>query len=176
MAVFLIIVSCLLWLAALWTLRGRQIASPALSFAALLCLSQAETNGYHLLPLNMTILSGWLVMTVVVMFTTYLQPIVVRSQTRGWGYLTVGALAGMAVGLLGFTVTSSVSMLYAIMILGTVAGTYLGFLLYTRTPEGCPVAPGSGNFFRYLLAKGFPTVITVMQIGVALTLAIYVNQ
>lgn len=176
MALFLIIISCLLWLAALWTLRGRQIASPALSFAALLCLSQAQRGGYHLLPLNMVILSGWLIMTVVVMFTTYLQPAVVRSQTRGWAYLAVGGLAGMAVGLLGFTISSSVSILYGIMILGTVAGTYLGFLLYTRTPDGRPVAPGSGNFFRYLLAKGFPTVITVSQIGVALTLAIYINQ
>ena len=56
------------------------------------------------------------------------------------------------------------------MILATVAGICLGFLLYTNTPDGRPVAPRTGHFFKYLLAKGFPTAVTVMQAGVALVL------
>lgn len=174
MGTFLIILSCLLWLASFALLRGRQIAAPAVSFAALLCLSFATKNGYQILPINITMLTGWLCMTLVVIFTTFLQPAVVRAQTKGWGYIAGGALAGMAVGLLGSTFSHSVSVLYGIMILATVAGIILGFLLYTRTPDGSPVAPGSGNFFRYLLAKGFPTAITVMQAGVAVVLAIAV--
>lgn len=173
MAIFLIILSALLWAASGYMLRGRQMVAPVLSFAALLCLSLARRDGYQLLPINLTMLSGWFCMTVVVMFVTYLQPAVLRAQTKGWGYLAGGAVTGMVVGLLGYTVTANVSMLYGLMILGTVVGTILGFLLYVRTPDGKGVAPGSGHFFRYLLAKGFPTAITVMQLGVALTLAVY---
>ena len=172
MTVFLIILSCLLWGLALFALARRPALGPALSYVALLTLSFAQYNGVPLLPINSVMLIGWLCMTLVVMFATYLQPVAVVSQTRGMGYIIVGALTGMAVGLLGFTCTSNLPLLYAIMILATVAGIYLGFLLYTRTPEGRPVAPGSGFFLNYLLAKGFPTAITVMQIGVALVLAI----
>ena len=111
-------------------------------------------------------------MTVVVTTATLLQPVAVRKTRRGMGYIIVGALAGMSVGILGYTVASQVSMLYGIMIAATVAGTFLGFLLYTNTPEGRAINVASGNFFRYLLAKGFPTAITVMQIGVALVLTI----
>ena len=175
MYIFLIILSCLLWLSSLGALRGRQIAAPALSFAALAVLGLARKGGYPLLPINVTILTGWLVMTLVVMFACYLQPPVVRAQTKGWGYMAGGALVGMALGLLGHTVSSGVSMMYGIMVVATAAGTVIGFLLYTNTPDGRPVAPRSGHFFKYLLAKGFPTAITVMQMGVALVLLIAVT-
>ena len=85
-----------------------------------------------------------------------------------------GALAGMAVGLLACSFTTSIGILYTSMISGTVAGIFFGFLLYSRTPDGRPVGIGSGHFFQYLLAKGFPTAITVMQIGVAIVLAVAV--
>ena len=170
MATFLIILSCLLWLFSFWLLRGRQIAAPAVSFLALLVLSLAKRNGWQVLPINMTMLTGWLCMTLVVMFACYRQPAAVRAQTKGWGYFTGGALVGMMLGLLGTTFSVAVSTLYGIMILATVAGICLGFLLYTNTPDGRPVAPRTGHFFKYLLAKGFPTAVTVMQAGVALVL------
>lgn len=175
MDIFLIIAACVLWLASFRFLTGRQILSPALSYAALVLLSLANRNGYPLLPLNATILTGWFFMTLVVTFIILLQPEAVRRQTRGTAYILVGAIAGLALGLLGFSFVKGLGMLYSVMIIGIVVGIFLGFLLYTRTPEGTPVAPGSGNFFRYLLAKGFPAAITVMQAGVALvlTLAIY---
>lgn len=173
MALFLIILSGVLWLGSLWLLRGRQIGAPALSFAALVVLSLAKSNGYQLLPINLTMLSGWLCMTLVVTFACWLQPAVIRAQSKGWGYITGGAITGMVVGLLGYTVGGSLSLLNGIMILCTVAGIFLGFLLYTRTPDGRAIAPGSGYFFKYLLAKGFPTAITVMQLGVALLLVIH---
>lgn len=172
MTVFLIILSVLLWIASGALLWGRQIAAPASSFLALLCMSFTTRNGYPMLPVNGTILTGWLCMTLVVMFIVILQPAVVRAQTRGMAYFVVGALAGMVIGLLGFTITSNVSMLYGIMVIATLIGIFLGFLSYTRTPEGRPIAPGTGNFLRYLLAKGFPTAITVMQLGVVLVLTI----
>lgn len=172
MAVLLIILSCCLWVLSLWLLRGRQVAAPAASFLALLVLSFAKKNGWQLLPINMTMLTGWLCMTLVVMFACYLQPAAVRAQTKGWGYITGGGITGMMLGLLGSSFPIGISVLYGIMIIATAAGIFFGFLLYTNTPDGRPVAPQSGHFFKYLLAKGFPTAVTIMQAGVALVLLV----
>ena len=175
MAIFLIISSCVLWLFSLWLLRGRQLVAPLASFLALFLLSFAKKNGWQLLPINMTMLTCWLCMTLVVMFTCYLQPAAVRAQTKGWGYMTGGAVVGMMLGLLGSSFNVGVSILYGIMILATIAGIFFGFLMYTNTPDGRPVAPNRGYFLKYLLAKGFPTAVTVMQAGVALVLLVAVS-
>lgn len=173
MTVFLIILSVVLFIAALLLVPRRIILAPAASYLALLTLSFAKDgNGYQMVPINSTILFGWLCMTLVVMVATILQPLPLRSTGRGTGYITVGALAGMAIGVLAYTFTSSLSLLYGIMIAATAAGCFFGFLLYTNTPEGRPVSIGSGNFFKYLLAKGFPIAITVMQAGVVFVLLV----
>lgn len=172
MYILIIILCALLWLCSLVALHGRQMLAPALSYGALILLSFARKGGYQLLPINTTILMGWFLMTVVVMLIVILQSEAVRRQTRGTVYMIIGAITGMAVGLLGFTFSDNLQLLYGAMIAGVIVGIFCGFLLYTRTPEGAPVAPGSGNFFRYLLAKGFPTGITVMQLGVVLVLTI----
>jgi len=176
MTTFMIILSCLLFAAALVALPRRIILAPALAYLGLVTISFATRNGYPLLPVNGAILIGWFCMTVVITLAIILQPLPVRNQSRGMGYIMTGALAGLAVGLLGFTTTASVTLLYSLMIVAVIAGIFFGFLLYTRTPDGRPVAMGSGNFFRYLLAKGFPTAITVMQGGVVLVLLIAINQ
>lgn len=172
MTIFLIILSILLWIGAGWCLFGRPALAPLLSLLALNSLSFMTRNGYKVLPLNDTILIGWFAMTFVVICATIFQPEAVRRQTRGTAYMLVGALVGMALGLLGFSIGSDIAMRYGLMILATAVGVVLGFLLYTNTPDGCPVRPGSGRFFRLLLAKGFPTAITVMQLGVALVVVI----
>ena len=101
MTLFLIILSCVLWAVSLIALAGRPALGPALSYLALLSLSFAGFPAAEYI--NNTILIGWLCMTLVVMFATYLQPAAVVSQTRGMGYIIVGGVVGMAVGLLGFT-------------------------------------------------------------------------
>lgn len=175
MAVFLIISSVVLWVAAIVMLPLRTLYAPALSYLGLLVISFAKSNGIPILPVNNVILTGWLCMTLVVMLATLMQPVAVRNERRGMGYIIIGAFMGMAVGLLGFTLSASLSILYGIMIVATAAGIFFGFMLYTKTPEGSGLDFSSGNFFRYLAAKGFPTAITVMQIGVVLviTLALY---
>ena len=167
MAVFIIILSILLWLAALAALLRRQIAAPALGYLGLLCLSFAKDGNLPLLPISPSILWGWLAMTAVVTMAVLLQPS---------GYMTGGALTGLAVGLLGFSATPDLGMLYGIMVVAVAAGVFFGFLLFSRTPRGAGFGPSSGHFFNYLLAKGFPTAITVMQIGVALVLAIALQK
>ena len=170
MTVFLIIVSCVLWIAAIATLPRRPLFSPFLSYLGLLIISFAKSGPYELLPINGVMTTGWLCMTMVVMLTTLMQPADVRKESRGMGYIIVGAFTGLAVGLLGYTVSTDISMLYGIMIVAVVVGIFCGFLLFSRTPRGTSFSIASGNFFRYLLAKGFPTAITVMQIGIVLVL------
>ena len=178
MAIFLIIVSCLLWLLAIASLFKRPILGPLLSYLGLWLLSFARRPGvggdmtYPVLPINNTILLVWACMTVVVLIATILQPDTIKSQTRGTGYMTVGALAGLAVGLMAFSFSASLSLLYASMVLGVIAGVFFGFLLFTNTPDGGAVNLRSGRFFTYLLAKGFPIAITVMLPGVVCVLAL----
>lgn len=177
MSTFIIIISILLFLAAIVMLPVRMPAAPSLSFAGLLVISLARNaRGYPVIPVNTTILLCWFFMTVVVTIATMMQPAPVRDTSRGMGYITTGAIAGMAVGLLGFTTSYRLNMLYSLMIAATSIGTFLGFLFFTNTPDGRAVGIKSGNFFRYLLAKGFPTAITVMQIGVALVIVIALYQ
>ncbi|MDE6218299.1 MAG: hypothetical protein K2F64_04780 [Muribaculaceae bacterium] len=175
MAVFLIILSILLWLAALAMLPARTLYAPALSYLGLVAISLAKSQGLQIIPVNSVILMTWLCMTVIVMLATLMQPAGVRSSSAGSGYMIGGALTGMMVGLLGFSFSSTLTMLYGIMVVATLVGTFFGFLLFSRTPAGAPWSVASGNFFRYLLAKGFPVAITVMMIGIVavISLAIY---
>lgn len=167
----------MLFAAAIILLPKRLLVAPACAYLGLLAISFARApQGYPLVPVNAAMLIGWLCMTIVVMTATLMQPVPVRNATRGMGYIITGAVAGMAVGLLAFTATYRLSMLYALMIVATAAGTFMGFLLYTNTPDGRAVGLSSGNFFRYLLAKGFPTAITIMQLGVVLVLVIALYQ
>ena len=175
MAIFLIIISILCWAASIWCLFARQIIAPALSYLGLLLLSFAKVDVYPLLPINNVMLIGWLSMTVVVMIATILQPDRIVRQTKGMAFIVIGGIVGLAVGLLGFTVESA-ALRYSIMIISVVAGIFFGFLLYSNTPDGQPVRIGSGNFFKYLLAKGFPTAITLMQPGVVLVLLISIKN
>lgn len=177
MSTFIIILSVLLFLAAIVALPTRLAAAPVCSYIGMVVISLARTpEGYPLVPLNATILTIWLCMTLIVMVATLLQPLPVRNTSRGMGYIIIGAMAGMAVGLLGFTVSYQLNILYGLMIGATVVGTFLGFLLFTNTPDGRAVGIRTGNFFKYLLAKGFPTAITVMQIGVVLVIVIALYQ
>lgn len=173
MSVFLLVASIIVWLAAIFMLPSRPMYSPALSYMGLLALSFCESDGLAWLPINNNMLISWLCITVVVMMATMLQPASVRMQTRGMAYIIGGAIVGLAIGLLGFTVASSIAMLYAIMIVATAAGIFFGFLLYSNTPDGRAVGITSGHFFNYLLAKGFPTAVTIMQIGLVFVLIIY---
>lgn len=168
----LAILACVLWLLSWWSLFGRPILGPVISFVALWVLSLAGSGGLQLVPVNGTMLIGWLAITLVVSAVTLMQPVAIRQQTRGTGYMLGGALTGMVLSLCGNYVTSDPSLFNGIMIICTAAGTFLGYYLFTRTPEGGAVRPGSGNFFRYLLAKGFPVAVSVMMAGLAAVLIV----
>lgn len=167
MCTFWIIVCAVFWILSVWGMLRNQLLAPAFSYLGLFALSIASNGLMALVPINNTILIGWLCMTLVVMLATVLQPVAVRQQRRGTGYLTVGAFTGLAIGLLGFTITSSLPTLYGLMVIGVAAGAFFGYIIFSRSEAGAAIAPRTGNFFRYLLAKGFPIAISVMIMGVA---------
>ena len=149
MMIFLIILASLLWIGAFAAFPRRIILGPPLSCCALILLSLARRNGYPLVPLSSGMTLSWISITLVVMIIIILQNPAIRMQSRGTGYMLIGALAGMAVGLLGYT--------------------------FSNTPDGRAIAPGSGHFLRYLLAKGFPALVTVGQLGIAAVILIAAN-
>ena len=168
-----IVFASLLYLLGLIMLPIRIVASPACSFLGLLILSFAKNpDGYPLLPINSSTVFGWLCVTVLVTVATLCQPAAVRNVNKGMGYITGGSIVGLAIGLLGFSIWSTTGALYGAMVVCTAVGTFLGYLVFTATPAGRNVNFRSGNFFTYLLAKGFPTAITIMQGGVVLVLLI----
>lgn len=172
-----IVFSCLFYLAALLLMTRRPLVAPCCSFMGLLILSFAKTSdGYPLLPINTTLIIGWLCMTVFVTIITFMQPSAIIKSTKGTGYMAAGSIVGMAIGLLGFTFSSIPNVLYAIMIVATAAGTFFGYIIFVNTPSAKAVSFGSGQFFTYILAKGFPIAITTMQMGVVLVLLIAMHN
>lgn len=173
MSVFLLIASIIVWAAAIWFLPSRPLFSPALSYLGLVGISFCN---FPTIEVTNSMLMSWLCITVVVMMATILQPAAINRQARGMAYIIGGGVVGLVIGLLGFTVATTISAYYAIMIVATAVGIFFGFLLYSRTPDGSAIGVMSGNFFRYLMAKGFPTAVTLMQIGLVLVLLIAANQ
>ncbi len=172
MTIFLIILSVTLWVAAFAFFGRRILLSPALSYCALMALSFTSYEGLPLVPVGNAMSLSWLCITLVVMLIIVLQNPAVRIQSRGTGYMLLGAVAGMAVGLLGYTFTSTLNTLYAMMMGGTAVGCILGLLVFTNTPDGRAVAPATGHFWSYLRAKGFPALVTVAQLGIAAVILI----
>lgn len=175
MAIFLIIISIIAWCASLVLLFKNRLVAPVVSYIGLLLLSLAKMEGMQLVPINGTILVSWLCMTLIVMAATVLQSADERNDNRGIGYLLGGALTGMMVGLLAFTMQATISMLFGIMVIATACGVFFGYLLFASTPSGKPFSLAGGKFYTSLLAKGFPVAITVMQIGVALVIILAKN-
>ena len=172
-----IVFSSILYAASLALLGFRLVASPLCAFLGLLILSFGhDSSGYPILPISSSTIFGWLCVTILVTVATLLQPRPVRDTRRGIWYITAGSIVGLAIGLLGFTITAYAGALYAIMIIAVAAGTFFGYLVYASTPAGKGIGIGSGRFFSYFLAKGFPVAVTIMQIGVVLVLIIAVNS
>lgn len=171
MSIPLLILSTILFIGSFATLFVRDMLAPILGFLALLLMWLSDA-----LPLNSTIIIMWLCITAIVTCLPAIRQHKLDIGKQGSAYLLTGAFTGMVVGLLGVTFTPTVSMLYGIMIVATVAGTFFGFMLFSNTPAGKDYSFTSGKFFEYLLAKGFPTAITVMQAGIVLTLLTYKSQ
>ena len=167
----LLILSIICFAGAVALIFVREMLAPVAAFLGLLFMWLSNS-----LPLNSTIIIMWLCMSAIVTCVPMLQDSFTRTRRDGLGYMTAGAFTGLAVGLLGITFADTPSMLYGIMIVGTAAGTFFGYMLYTNTPKGRTMNPVARRSFGYLLAKGFPIAITAMEIGVVLVLLLLVSQ
>lgn len=167
MTIALIILAIMLYAAGGLLLLKRELLGPIASFLALTAVYGSSTL---LIPVNM--LLTWLCITLVISAVSAMQPPEVMSQHRGMGYMCLGALGGMALGLTGYSFGATGNAVYALMVLGTLLGTAIGYVLFTRTPAGQALRQSRSRFVSYLLAKGFPVAIAVMQLGVVLTLLI----
>ncbi|MCH5223181.1 MAG: hypothetical protein J1E82_04000 [Muribaculaceae bacterium] len=167
-----IIFGSLLFLIGLIFIPYRLVGAPCSCFLGLLIFSMGKTpEGYPMLPLGTGLVLGWLFMSVFITILTLCQPAAIRNMRKGMYYYLFGALTGMAVGLLGFTFAGTPGARYAIMIVATAVGVFLGAMMYASTPDGRSVNLASGHFFSYFMAKGFPTAISVMQLGTVLVVA-----
>lgn len=170
MSVILAISAVLLMAGSFMLLFKKELLGPVASFLA---MGAVYFSGY--LPMNANMLITWLCLTLIVTGVSAMQAPAIMAQTRGMGYITVGAVAGMAVGLLGFSISDVLGTIYAMMSVGVLAGIFFGYILFTRTPQGLQLAYNRSRFVSYLLAKGFPVAISVMQLGVLLILLITVT-
>lgn len=171
MSIPLLIISIVFFIASIVMIFVREMLSPVAAFLGLLFMWLSDA-----LPLNSTIVIMWLCMAVLVTCIPMLQDMSLRNSRHGLGYMTSGAFVGLAVGLLGVSFVTSAPMLYGVMIVAVAVGVFFGFMLYTNTPDGKSRNIAFRRSFSYLLAKGFPIAITVMQIGIVLVLLILVNQ
>ena len=110
------------------------------------------------------LLASWGVIVVVVLVIDFLLPSSISRATNGMGYMGVGGLVGLFVGMTGFSLAWAVA--------GAAAGVLLGAFAHTRMPGGKALGFPSSRFFQYLCAKGLPAVVTLGLIGIALLLVV----
>ena len=109
-------------------------------------------------------LGYWGAMVFLVFTISSLQSPALTKATQGTVPITLTSLAGMVVGL------SLAS--YAALLVGAVGGAVAGGIFFARTPKGAALHFPSKRFLQYLCAKGFPTVVSVSLLGMALMVAV----
>ncbi len=119
-----------------------------------LCLLHWST--YTTLPRWVFIFYG--AATLMVMGIRYLSPKgEPDGRLTGNLYLGLGAMMGCLLGMID----------PRFMVLGTIIGTVLGEIAYSRTPNGKWLLFSKSNFIQYLCAKGLQAIIAVAMMGVA---------
>lgn len=102
----------------------------------------------------------WAVATSVVVCLRLALPITVARSKAGLPFISGGALTATFVGMLFNT--------QAAIILSAVAGAVLGAIAFSNTSKGAPMEFPSRKFFNYTAAKGFPVIVTVAMVALAL--------
>ena len=96
--------------------------------------------------------------TLMVMGIRYLSPKgEPDKKNTGNLYLGLGALMGCLLGMIE----------PRFMVLGTIIGTVMGQVAFTRTPNGKWLLFPKSNFMHYLCAKGLAVVVAVAMLGLA---------
>lgn len=100
----------------------------------------------------------WGVAAVVVLALWFMLPRHVVASRRGMPFLCTGALAGTVVGMV-FNTSAGI-------ILGAAVGIFLAALVMGRSAVGRDLEYPTKKYFNYVLAKGFPVLVTFAILGV----------
>lgn len=150
---FAYIAGCILLLAIALVMAFRSkryaVAVAYLSLCAVALIAPPEVR--------MSPLLFWGVAMVIVLVIDRLLPSDISKSRMGLGYMAGGGLVGLMVGIL-----------VSAVVVGTFVGTLLGGIAYAKTPEGKALEFPSSKFLSYLCAKGFPAMITLCIIGIAI--------
>lgn len=149
-----IILAILLMGCALWMCIKPYIPSCLPAYAAFWIL---KASGAVSAP--SALMLSWGIVVIVLLIIDYIQPQAVAKATNGTLFFTVGALAGVAVGMNFMSQTG--------ILVGAGAGLIFGAFAFSRSASGKALGFPSVRFFQYLCAKGFPIIVTISIIGIA---------
>lgn len=101
----------------------------------------------------------WGVATLLVIGIDFLLPKSKTIDLKGRGYVGLGTLAAMVVGMLFGSPG---------IILGAAIGAFFGALAYGRTPQGAALQFPSSKFLSFLCARGLPAVVAFSMVGIVM--------
>lgn len=150
----LLIIAILLAVCSIWFSYRPYLPPYITAYAALWILKWSGSAN----P-DSWLLTSWGIAAAILLIIDLAQPKALTKATNGLAYMSVGALAGTMTGLC-FTVS------YVWMVLGAIAGTAFGTIVFMRTPMGKALGFASPQFFRYIPAKFFPVAVTYCLLGI----------
>ena len=150
MNIFLIILSIICAVTAIAFTIRPYITAPIPAYISLWLLKFSDT-----VYISNSILIGWGLVTAVTVLIDIMQPQQISKATNGTIYISIGAMAGMIVGLSTLSVDSC---MWAVT--GAIAGAIFGTIIYGRSASAAPLQFPSARFRRYALAKIFPVAVT----------------
>lgn len=154
MTIMIICISSLFLLAAAALMMTRQRLAPAAAWIglALLLLTSAHVP-------TLSTVGFWAAAAAIATAINYMLPASVVDSRIGQGYIAGAALAGMFVGMI---------INHSAMIVGAIAGAFIGALAFSRMPAGKEILNPFSKFINYVCAKGMSAIIAVCTIGIAL--------
>lgn len=150
-----IIISIIAVGATILLMLTRQRLAPAMAWISLAVLWIAEAN----IP-RLSTIGFWAAVAAIATAINFMLPPSVVDSRRGQGFIAIGALCGMFVGMI---ITD------AAMIVGTIIGAMTGALTFSRTPAGRSILNPTSKFINYVCAKAMPAVISACTIGVSIS-------
>ncbi len=102
----------------------------------------------------------WLVALCIAAGITAMLPQAVRSTTAGAAYFSIGATAGALIAIAMWHTLAAITV-------GAIAGAALGALAFGATPAGKALEFPSKRYFNYALAKGLPAAVVIAAAAVA---------
>lgn len=135
------------------------LPSAIASCAALVCAHIAGAA-----YVDAKIIIYWSIATVIVLALRILQPAPKGSATAQW-YIALGATAGAFVGY-------AIAPTAAAIIISSAIATFLGSVIYIRTPKARAYHVAPGNFVQFICATGLPAIVTASMSAIAIATVI----